>query len=83
LPGRGAPSAREIYVETVRQGNAIKATAIDSLTGAEAYAVGPLAARHEVERIAVGKLQRLLGIRLAEEPQNDETPPGPGRGIIV
>jgi hypothetical protein len=32
---------REIYVEFVMQGNVVKATAIDSVTGLEASIVGP------------------------------------------
>jgi hypothetical protein len=34
----------EIFVEFIRQGNAVKATAIDSVSGLEASVVGPASA---------------------------------------
>jgi uncharacterized protein DUF6898 len=55
---------REIYVEFVVQGNAVKATAIDSVTGLEASIVGPAnapqavlaeAARRKLEFVAKKK----------------------------
>jgi hypothetical protein len=55
---------REIYVEFVMQGNVVKATAIDSVTGLEASIVGPAnapqavlaeAARRKLEFVAKKK----------------------------
>jgi hypothetical protein len=38
----------EIFVEFIRQGNAVKATAIDSVSGLEASVVGPASAPQAV-----------------------------------
>lgn len=86
--GRGpaAPDAGAIYLEFMRHGNAVTATAIDPVSGREASATGPVAARADVERLAVGKLRRLLGLagKLGdEEAAQTKTPPGEGRGIVV
>ena len=40
--------AAEIYVEFIIQGNVVKATAIDSATGAEASVIGPASAAQSV-----------------------------------
>ncbi len=40
--------SREIFVEFVMQGNVVKATAIDPLTGLEASIVGPASAPQSV-----------------------------------
>ena len=82
---RPAPGKGEVYLEVVRHGNAVVATAIDPVSGKEANATGPVGARGDVERLAVAKLERLLtggAKRERPEPKN-ETPPIPGRGIIV
>ncbi|BCW89102.1 hypothetical protein sos41_22570 [Alphaproteobacteria bacterium SO-S41] len=82
---RPAPGSGEIYIEVVRRGNAVVATAIDPVSGKEASATGPVGARGDVERLAVAKLERLVnGVRSREpgDPKS-ETPPVPGRGIIV
>ena len=84
-PGSRAPAAGEIYVEFLRQGNAVRATAIDAASGMEAVVVGPLNAHQgDLQRLAVAKLMRVMG----HEPQPVEgepnkTPPGKGRGIVV
>ena len=50
-----------IYMEYVAVGASMKATAIDGVSGREASVVGPVnAARSDLERLAVRKLQRLL-----------------------
>lgn len=87
LPGRTrAPVAGEIYVEFLRQGNAVRATAIDAASGMEAMVVGPANAfPGDLQKLAVGKLLRLMG-REPESRQEDpqtKTPPGQGRGIVV
>lgn len=66
---------REIYFEFVALGNAVRVSAICSVTGLEVQVIGPLgAARHDLERLAIRKLER----RLAET----KAPPlpTPGRG---
>jgi hypothetical protein len=40
--------SREIFVEFIVQGNVVKATAIDSVTGVEASIVGPASAAQSV-----------------------------------
>lgn len=82
---RYAPAAGDIYVEFLRQGNAIRATAIDAASGVEASVVGPLNAYEgDLQKLAVAKLMRALGLDPAgpEDGQN-KTPPGGGRGIVV
>jgi hypothetical protein len=55
----GAP--REILIEIVRIGDSMKATAIDPESGEEAVAIGPAhASREDLQRLAVGKLERRL-----------------------
>jgi hypothetical protein len=39
---------QDIYIEFIVQGNAVKATAIDPVTGREASIVGPASAPHSV-----------------------------------
>ena len=51
----------EIFVEFVVQGNTVKATAIDSVTGTEASIVGPAnAGRDALAQAAVRKLKYVL-----------------------
>ena len=51
----------DIFIEFVVNGNAVKATAIDSATGIEASIVGPLSgAREALADAAVRKLKYLL-----------------------
>jgi uncharacterized protein DUF6898 len=55
------PEKREILIEFVVNGNAVKATAIDAETGVEASIVGPAsAAREALAQGAVRKLKYLL-----------------------
>jgi hypothetical protein len=55
------PDKREILIEYVVLGNAIKATAIDSASGVEASIVGPAhAARAALAQGAVRKLKYVL-----------------------
>ena len=82
---RPAPGSGEIYIEVVRRGNALVATAIDPASGKEASATGPLGARGDIERLAVAKLERLVNGSRGREAGDtkNETPPVAGRGIIV
>ncbi|WP_374274136.1 hypothetical protein [Brevundimonas sp.] len=50
----------EVIVEFVRNGAYLKCSAIHVATGVEVSAVGPVAERHGLERIAVAKLRRAL-----------------------
>ena len=56
----GRDARGEIIVEFVRNGAYLKCSAVDVATGVEASAVGPVAERHGLERIAVAKLKRAL-----------------------
>ncbi len=50
-----------IYFEFIPIGNAMKVCAIDPVTGTEVAIVGPVgAARHDLERLAVAKLRRVI-----------------------
>ncbi len=52
---------RPIYIEFVRQGNVVKATAIDPVTGVEASIVGPAnAAQSTLAEAARRKLEYVL-----------------------
>ncbi len=53
----------EVIVEFVRNGAYLKCSAIHVATGVEVSAVGPVAERHGLERIAVAKLRRALELR--------------------
>jgi hypothetical protein len=58
---------REVYFEFVAIGNAVKVTAIDSLTGIEVSAMGPVsAAQADLQRLALQKLKARL--RREEKP---------------
>ncbi len=55
---------RDILIEIVRVGDSVKLTAIDAETGVEAVVIGPAhAARADLEKLAVNKLQRMLDKR--------------------
>lgn len=77
--------AGEIYFELIRQGNFVKATAIDPESGAEASIVGPAsAAAADLQALAVAKLRKQLGAPGVQERPADPAPEAkPGRGIIV
>jgi len=67
---------REVYFEIARLGDVMRVTAIDSETGREATATGPAKAQQaDLERLALGKLERLLAERGGESSQ----PERPGR----
>ena len=51
----------EVIVESIRNGQFLKCTAVHVATGREATAVGPAHEPKAVERLAVAKLRRLLG----------------------
>ena len=54
-------SGREIYIEFVQQGNVVKATAIDPVSGVEASIVGPAtAAQGTLAEAARRKLEYVL-----------------------
>lgn len=52
--------ASRFIVEHIRNGQWLKVTAVDSVTGLEASAAGPAREPHAVERLAVTKLLRLI-----------------------
>ena len=52
------PDEREVYFEFVKLGNAVKITAVDSLTAVEVSVMGPAnAAQSDLERVALRKLK--------------------------
>ena len=52
---------RDVYFEFTAIGNAVKVTAIDSLTGIEVSAMGPAsAAQADLQQLALQKLQARL-----------------------
>jgi hypothetical protein len=54
-------SERETLIEFIVLGDFAKVSAIDAATGIEVSVIGPAtAARHDLERLAVGKLERKL-----------------------
>jgi hypothetical protein len=58
MPG---PEEREVYFEFIAVGNAVKVTAIDSLTGIEVSAMGPAsAAQMDLKQLALQKLKARL-----------------------
>lgn len=66
---------RAVYFEFVVLGNSVRVSAICSVTGVEVQVIGPAsAARHDLERLALRKLER----RLADDMP--EPLPVPGRG---
>ena len=66
-------SAREILFEFVQVGAQMRVAAVDSATGLEAVVIAPAnAARVDLERLALRKLQRLLGEEENGEAEQDE-----------
>ena len=56
-----SPAKQEILIEFVVQGNVVKATAIDSVSGIEASIVGPANAGREVlSQAAARKLKSVM-----------------------
>jgi len=55
------PPEREVYFEFVAIGNAVKCTAIDSLTAIEVSVMGPTSAwQADLQRLALQKLKARL-----------------------
>jgi hypothetical protein len=55
------PTDREVYFEFTVIGNAVKVTAIDSLTGIEVSTMGPAsAAQADLQQLALQKLKARL-----------------------
>jgi uncharacterized protein DUF6898 len=55
------PEEREVYFEFIAIGNAVKVTAIDSLTGIEVSAMGPASATQmDLKQLALQKLKARL-----------------------
>jgi hypothetical protein len=52
----------QVIVEKTRNGTYLKVTAVHVASGTEATAVGPAMEPKAVERLAVAKLRRLLGL---------------------
>jgi hypothetical protein len=56
-----APDGRQVYFEFVKIGNAVKVTAIDSVTAVEVSIMGPAsAAQSDLEKVALRKLEARL-----------------------
>jgi hypothetical protein len=55
------PGEREVYFEFTAIGNTVKVTAIDSLTGIEVSAMGPVnASQADLQQLALQKLKMRL-----------------------
>ena len=55
------PTEREVYFEFIAIGNAVKVTAIDSVTAVEVSVMGPTSASQaDLERLALRKLMARL-----------------------
>ncbi|VAW13713.1 hypothetical protein MNBD_ALPHA09-1388 [hydrothermal vent metagenome] len=58
---RAAEGSREIYLEFIPVGNAVKVVAVDSVSGLEVSIVGPAnAPRRTLEQNAIKKLEFML-----------------------
>jgi hypothetical protein len=54
-------TGRTVYFEMTALGGAVRVAAVDEATGIEAVVTGPAnAARHDLEALALRKLERLL-----------------------
>ena len=79
----GAAARNEIYIEYKQVGQAMKVTAIDSVTGLEVVIMGPAsAAQTHLQKIAVQKLEMQLR-KTSERSDEEEPPPGPKKGWIA
>lgn len=55
------PAGRDVYFEFVAIGNVVKVTAIDSVTGVEVSAMGPVSASQaDLQQLALQKLKARL-----------------------
>lgn len=72
---------REVYLELIQLGNALRAAAIDAATGEEVvFQVPSKTSRPEIERLAMAKLDW----KLRKDSGNKKRPEeGSGRGIKV
>ncbi|MBW8735463.1 MAG: hypothetical protein JF571_14400 [Asticcacaulis sp.] len=60
----------EVFLELQRNGNYLKCTAIDSVSGEEAVAIGPFNDPESVKRLAVQKLRlKLEGKKPGQPPK--------------
>jgi len=63
--GMPTDESREVYFEFTAIGASVKVVAIDAATGTEVTVIGPAnAARSDLQRLAVGKLNLKLAKRL-------------------
>ena len=63
-PSRPDGRSGEVIVEFVQSGSFLRCAAVDVDTGLEASAIGPVSAgQAALERIALGKLKRMLAAR--------------------
>ncbi|MDV6329273.1 DUF6898 family protein [Asticcacaulis sp. 201] len=65
----------EVFIEMQRNGAYLKVTAIDSATGEEASAMGPVSDPQGVKRLAILKLQNKLSAMAK--------PSSAGRGTLI
>lgn len=81
MAGRGVLPGREIIFEYQGLADSLRLAAIDAATGTEVVVFGPIStARHDLERVALKKLARRLGLNA---DGTDKTPRPKGRGVIV
>ncbi|KPP82794.1 MAG: hypothetical protein HLUCCA04_01630 [Oceanicaulis sp. HLUCCA04] len=81
MAGRGGLPGREIIFEYQGLAASVRLAAIDAATGLEVVVIGPAnAARHDLERVALRKLARRLGLNTDGQ---EKTPRPKGRGVIV
>lgn len=81
MSGRGILPGREIIFEYQSLSETVRLAAIDAATGTEVIVFGPArAARHDLERVALRKLARRLGLNT---DGTNKTPRPKGRGVIV
>ncbi len=64
----------DVFLEMQRNGAFLKCTAIDSVTGEEAVAMGPVSDPEGVKRVAVAKLRAKMGQRTTpQRPQSSQS----------
>ena len=79
-PAIASLAEREIYIEFIELGNAVRVAAIDATSGEEVVIQAPKSSpRSEMERVVLAKLARKLGLSPESKRPGDE----PGRGIKV
>ncbi len=85
MTDRDPLSGREVIFEFITLGDYVRVAAVDGITGEEVYVSGPVnTPQADLERIALRKLIRKLGLASSddEDPEN-KTPRRGGRGVIV